>query len=205
MTKRDVRAIAKREGLPTHAKRDSTGICFIGERPFRDFLARYLPRTPGPIVTPEGTRVGEHQGLAYYTLGQRQGLGIGGKRDGDALPWYVAGKDMARNALIVVQGREHPLLYRRDVRANDVHWIAGESPQLPARLSAKTRYRMPNAACEVRIAGDDLVAAFDAPQWAPTPGQYLVLYDGDVCLGGGEIEVPVEVRDALSSSVEATC
>jgi tRNA-specific 2-thiouridylase len=205
MTKRDVRAIAKREGLPTHAKRDSTGICFIGERPFRDFLARYLPRTPGPIVTPEGTRVGEHQGLAYYTLGQRQGLGIGGKRDGDALPWYVAGKDMARNALIVVQGREHPLLYRRDVRANDVHWIAGEAPQLPARLSAKTRYRMPNAACEVRIAGDDLVAAFDAPQWAPTPGQYLVLYDGDVCLGGGEIEVPVEVRDALSSSVEATC
>jgi tRNA-specific 2-thiouridylase len=205
MTKRDVRAIAKREGLPTHAKRDSTGICFIGERPFRDFLARYLPRTPGPIVTPEGTRVGEHQGLAYYTLGQRQGLGIGGRRNGEHAPWFVAGKDVARNALIVVQGREHPLLYRRDVRANDVHWIAGEAPQLPARLSAKTRYRMPNAACEVRIAGDDLVAAFDAPQWAPTPGQYLVLYDGDVCLGGGEIEVPVEVRDALSSSVEATC
>ncbi|HET9668770.1 MAG TPA: tRNA 2-thiouridine(34) synthase MnmA, partial [Casimicrobiaceae bacterium] len=203
MTKRDVRAIAKREGLPTHAKRDSTGICFIGERPFRDFLARYLPHTPGPIVTADGVRVGEHQGLAYYTIGQRQGLGIGGKRDADALPWYVAGKDMARNALVVVQGHAHPLLYRRDVCAGDVHWIAGEAPHLPARLSAKTRYRMPDAACEVRIGEGRLNAAFDAPQWAPTPGQFLVLYDGDVCLGGGEIESPLEVRQRLTESAGA--
>jgi tRNA-specific 2-thiouridylase len=203
MTKRDVRAIAKREGLPTHAKRDSTGICFIGERPFRDFLARYLPRTPGPIITSDGVRVGEHQGLAYYTIGQRQGLGIGGKRDGDALPWYVAGKDMARNALVVVQGHAHPLLYRREVCAEDVHWVAGEAPQLPARLSAKTRYRMPDAACEVRIDEGRLDATFDAPQWAPTPGQYLVLYDGDVCLGGGEFETPLELRQRLTESAGA--
>jgi tRNA-specific 2-thiouridylase len=204
MTKRDVRAIALREGLPTHAKRDSTGICFIGERPFRDFLARYLPRTPGPIVTPEGARVGEHQGLAYYTIGQRQGLGIGGQRDGEALPWYVAAKDMARNALVVVQGREHPLLYRREVRADDMQWIAGEAPRLPARLSAKTRYRMPDAACELSAVSGSFIAAFDAPQWAPTPGQYLVLYDGDVCLGGGEIEAPLGIREAFPASAEAT-
>lgn len=188
--KRDVRDIAKREGLPTHAKRDSTGICFIGERPFREFLARYLPRTPGPIVSADGALVGEHEGLAYYTIGQRQGLGIGGQRDGEGLPWYVAGKDMAHNALIVVQGHEHPLLHRREVPAADVHWIAGEAPRLPARLSAKTRYRMPDASCEVRAAPEGIIAAFDLPQWAPTPGQYLVLYDGEVCLGGGVIETP---------------
>ena len=192
LTKRDVRAIARREGLPTHAKRDSTGICFIGERPFRDFLARYLPRTPGPIVTADGMRVGEHQGLAYYTLGQRQGLGIGGVHDAAGLPWYVAGKDMARNALIVVQGHAHPLLHAREVRAGDGHWIAGAPPRLPARFTAKTRYRMPDAACEVRAAEDGVVASFDVPQWAPTPGQYLVLYEGDVCLGGGVIEAPLQ-------------
>jgi tRNA-specific 2-thiouridylase len=198
LAKRDVRDIAKREGLPTHAKRDSTGICFIGERPFRDFLARYLPRTPGPIVTAERSVVGEHQGLAYYTIGQRQGLGIGGQRDGEALPWYVAGKDIAHNALIVVQGHAHPLLHRRDVHAVDVHWIAGAPPRLPAQLGAKTRYRMPDALCEVRAEGDALVATFDVPQWAPTPGQYLVLYDGDVCLGGGEIDAPLAMAAPAS-------
>jgi tRNA-specific 2-thiouridylase len=207
MTKREVRAIAKRDGLPTHAKRDSTGICFIGERPFRDFLARYLPRTPGPMRTPEGATVGQHQGLAYYTIGQRQGLGIGGRREsadasardaapgdrerGAHAPWFVAGKDVARNALIVVQGHEHPLLYRREVSVLDVHWIAGEAPALPARLAAKIRYRMPDAPCEVRAAGDGLVATFAAPQWAPTPGQYLVLYDGERCLGGAVIDAPL--------------
>jgi tRNA-specific 2-thiouridylase len=201
LAKRDVRDIARREGLPTHAKRDSTGICFIGERPFREFLARYLPRTPGPIVTPEGSVVGEHQGLAYYTIGQRQGLGIGGQRDGEALPWYVAGKDMARNALVVVQGHAHRLLHRRDVRSIDVHWISGAPPRLPARLSAKTRYRMPDAACEVRADGDGIVATFDVPQWAPTPGQFLVLYDGDVCLGGGVIDAPLEVARLPSERV----
>jgi tRNA-specific 2-thiouridylase len=191
MTKRDVRAIARREGLPTHAKRDSTGICFIGERPFRDFLARYLPRTPGPVLTPDGASVGRHDGLAYYTIGQRHGLGIGGRRNGAPAPWFVAGKDLARNALIAVQGHDHPLLYRADVDASNVHWIAGHPPALPARLAAKTRYRMPDAPCEVRARGEAGVsAAFDAPQWAPTPGQYLVLYEGERCLGGGVIDAP---------------
>ncbi|MFO1316685.1 MAG: tRNA 2-thiouridine(34) synthase MnmA [Burkholderiales bacterium] len=190
LTKREVRAIARREGIPTHAKRDSTGICFIGERPFRDFLARYLPRTPGPVVTPDGTTVGRHQGLAYYTLGQRQGLGIGGTRHGTDAPWFVAGKDPARNALIAVQGHDHPLLYRRDVDAIEAHWIAGHAPALPARFGAKTRYRMPDAQCTLAAAAGALRATFDVPQWAPTPGQYLVIYDGDVCLGGGVIATP---------------
>ena len=191
MMKRDVRALAQREHIPTYAKRDSTGICFIGERPFRDFLARYLPRTPGAIVTAVGAPVGRHDGLAYYTMGQRQGLGIGGTREGLAAPWFVAGKDMARNELIAVQGHDHPLLYRRDVRAGDLHWIAGEASGLPARFGAKTRYRMPDALCSVSASGDGAAdARFDVPQWAPTPGQYLVFYDGDVCLGGGVIDVP---------------
>jgi tRNA-uridine 2-sulfurtransferase len=187
MKKHDVRAIARREGIPTWAKKDSTGICFIGERPFRDFLARYLPRVPGLIETADGRNVGAHAGLAYYTLGQRQGLGVGGVRDGDAAPWFVAGKDAARNALIVVQGHDNPRLYRRDVTAIDMHWIAGEAPTLPRRMAAKTRYRMADAACEVWSDRETLRVRFDAPQWAPTPGQYLVLYDGDVCLGGGVI------------------
>jgi len=187
MLKRDVRALAKREGIPTYAKRDSTGICFIGERPFRDFLARYLPRTPGLVITTDGREVGRHQGLAYYTLGQRQGLRIGGVRDGDGAPWFVARKDFARNALVVVQGRDDPLLYRSDIEVTEMHWIAGILPALPARFAAKTRYRMSDARCEVRADGDALRVHFDVPQWAPTPGQYLVLYDEDVCLGGGVI------------------
>jgi tRNA-specific 2-thiouridylase len=199
IAKRDVRTIARREGIPTYAKKDSTGICFIGERPFRDFLARYLPRTPGPIVTPDGARVGEHQGLAYYTLGQRQGLGIGGTRDGSAAPWFVAGKDLARNTLLVVQGHDHALLYRRDVEAIDMHWIAGRASALPLRAGAKTRYRMPDAACTLTGGDGRHRAVFDAPQWAPTPGQYLVLYDGDVCLGGGVIAVPEAVSAATAA------
>ena len=190
LTKRNVREIAKREGIPTWAKKDSTGICFIGERPFRDFLAKYLPKTPGPIETPERADVGRHHGLAYYTLGQRQGLRIGGTRDGSDEPWFVAGKDAERNALVVVQGHEHPLLYRRTVDAQDMHWIAGAAPSSvsPLRLGAKTRYRMPDALCSVELRdGNRCRAEFDAPQWAPTPGQYLVFYDGDVCLGGGVI------------------
>jgi tRNA-specific 2-thiouridylase len=204
MMKRDVRAVAKREGIPTHAKRDSTGICFIGERPFRDFLARYLPRSPGPIVNAEGATVGRHQGLAYYTIGQRQGLGVGGTRDGSDAPWFVAAKDPARNALIAVQGREHPLLHRRTVRAIDVHWIAGAPPPTSVQLGAKTRYRMPDAMCSIRAEGDAIVARFDTPQWAPTPGQYLVLYDGDVCVGGGVIDAPLGVSSYPSDELAAT-
>ncbi len=202
LAKRDVRAIARREGIPTWAKKDSTGICFIGERPFREFLAKYLPRTPGPIETPEGVSVGRHHGLAYYTLGQRQGLGVGGTRDGSALPWFVAAKDAARNALVVVQGHEHPLLYRRTVDAQDLHWIAGAPPDrsVPLSLGAKTRYRMPDAACRVELVdGDRCRAVFEAPQWAPTPGQYLVLYDGDACVGGGVIAATASVASPASA------
>jgi len=203
-TKREVRAIARREGIPTWAKKDSTGICFIGERPFRDFLEKYLPRTPGPIETPDGTQVGRHDGLAYYTLGQRQGLRIGGTKAGEDLPWFVAGKDAARNALIAVQGHDHPALYRRTVEAQELHWIAGALPEPSTldRVGAKTRYRMPDAMCRVELLEDDSCSAtFDAPQWAPTPGQYLVLYDGDVCLGGGVIGVPVNADGPPSHAV----
>jgi tRNA-specific 2-thiouridylase len=186
LTKAKVRALARENGIPTHAKKDSTGICFIGERPFRDFLARYLPRTPGPIEDLDGRVVGKHHGLAYYTLGQRQGLGIGGTRGGEA-PWFIAAKDEARNALIAVQGHGHPRLYARAVEASPMHWI-GDPPRSGSALAAKTRYRMADAACRVFALEDGRWRAeFEAPQWAPTPGQYLVLYDGDVCLGGGVI------------------
>ena len=207
MRKHDVRRLAREQNIPTWAKKDSTGICFIGERPFRDFLARYLPRTPGPVESSEGRVIGQHEGLAYYTLGQRQGLGVGGTREGTDEPWFVAGKDLARNALLVVQGHDHPLLYRKDVEAIEMHWIGG-APPLPARLGAKTRYRMPDAMCSLAQAGDAWRASFDIPQWAPTPGQYLVLYDGDVCLGGGVIaaasarpvSAPPDLRVALTET-----
>ncbi len=188
--KAEVRRIAQEQGIPTWAKKDSTGICFIGERPFREFLARYLPRVPGPIETPEGRVIGAHHGLAYYTLGQRQGLGIGGTREGAGLPWFVAAKVHERNALVVVQGHDDPRLYRTSVVAQDMHWIAGAAPDAATlvRVAAKTRYRMPDARCRVELDRDGTCRAFfDVPQWAPTPGQYLVLYDGDVCLGGGVI------------------
>ncbi len=206
IAKRDVRAIARREGIPTWAKKDSTGICFIGERPFRDFLAQYLPKSPGPIETPDGAVVGRHQGLAYYTLGQRQGLRIGGTKEGSDLPWFVAGKDQGRNALIAVQGHSHPLLYRPEVDAQEMHWIAGTPPDAAtlANLGAKTRYRMPDATCRVELGEDRRCrATFDTPQWAPTPGQYLVLYDGDICLGGGVIATPA-CAEADAPSMTAT-
>jgi tRNA-specific 2-thiouridylase len=210
MHKRDVRALAQREGIPTWAKKDSTGICFIGERPFRDFLARYLPKAPGPMVTTGGVEVGRHQGLAYYTLGQRQGLGIGGVKpaldsSGVGGAWFVAGKDMAHNRLVVVQGHEHPLLYRREVSAFDMHWIGGSAPKMPARFAAKTRYRMPDAPCTLESAGAGLEARFDAPQWAPTPGQYLVIYDGEQCLGGAVIaaSAAAEAQHITSDAITA--
>ncbi len=186
--KSEVRRIAREAGLPNHAKRDSTGICFIGERPFREFLSRYLPREPGPIVTAEGTAVGQHVGLMYYTLGQRQGLGIGGRRDAAAEPWYVARKDMASNTLVVVQGHDHALLQQCRLVAADASWVRGAPPADGARLGAKTRYRQADAACTFEGAGPGRFALeFAAPQWAVTPGQSAVLYDGDECLGGGVI------------------
>ena len=192
LRKSAVRAIARDERIPTFAKKDSTGICFIGERPFRDFLARYVPKTPGPIETPEGRVVGRHQGIAYYTLGQRQGLGVGGTRGAAAAAWYVAGKDLARNVLLVVQGHDDPRLYARTIEVDATHWIAGSPPAPDTRLSAKIRYRMQDAACRLEPAGSDAWRAeFDAPQWAPTPGQYLVVYDGETCLGGGAIVAAV--------------
>lgn len=188
MPKHEVRELAQREGLPTFAKKDSTGICFIGERPFREFLSRYLPREPGDMRSPEGKVLGVHQGLMYYTLGQRQGLGIGGTVEGSGTPWYVAGKDRSRNELIVVQGHDHPLLQREVLEVADLHWISGTAPRAEKRYGAKTRYRQPDADCRVEFPSPNRMRVhFESAQWAPTPGQYLVLYEGEVCLGGGVI------------------
>jgi len=184
LLKRDVRELARKLGLPNHAKRDSTGICFIGERPFREFLMRYLPTSPGAIETLEGRVVGEHQGLMYYTIGQRHGLGIGGQ--GEA--WYVAGKDLARNCLRVVQGHDHPALYRRVLAADELTWVSGVPPDAPHEYTAKTRYRQADAACTLtQVGAHGCEVEFAQPQWAVTPGQSVVLYDGPTCLGGGII------------------
>ena len=183
LQKSEVRRIAQDAGLPNHAKKDSTGICFIGERPFREFLNRYLPHQPGPMLDEHGRTVGEHIGLAFYTIGQRKGIGLGGA--GEA--WYVAAKDVARNALVVVQGHDHPLLLRRTLEAAEPTWVAG-TPPAGTTYSAKTRYRQADARCTVeRVLQSEIRVAFDLPQWAVTPGQSVVLYDGPVCLGGGII------------------
>ncbi len=188
LPKPEVRALAAKIGLPNAAKKDSTGICFIGERNFREFLERYLPRNPGEMRTADGKLIGQHQGLMYYTLGQRQGLGIGGQKDGNDDPWFVAAKDMASNTLIVVQGHDHPLLKRSSLTANQLNWISGNAPDPDRPCTAKTRYRQTDAPCRIAsLTGDTLALAFDTPQWAVTPGQSVVLYDGEVCLGGGII------------------
>jgi len=185
--KDEVRQIANERGLPNHDRRDSTGICFIGERPFRDFLQRFIESPPGPIETPEGDVIGEHHGLAYYTLGQRQGLGIGGLREYSDEPWYVAGRDAGRNVLIATQGRDHPLLWSDELTATDLRWL-DDAPADGFGCAAKTRYRQSDAACRLERAGDSLRVHFERPVWAVTPGQYAVFYDGDVCLGGGVID-----------------
>ena len=188
LPKPEVRALAQKIGLPNAAKKDSTGICFIGERNFREFLERYLPRDPGEMKTPEGRVVGRHQGLMYYTLGQRQGLGIGGTKGGGDEPWFVAAKDMESNTLIVVQGHDHPLLKRSTLAAGQLNWISGIAPDPDRPYTAKARYRQADAPCCItRLEGDTLELAFDSPQWAVTAGQSVVLYDGEVCLGGGII------------------
>jgi len=189
LLKSQVRDIAREHGLSNHAKKDSTGICFIGERPFREFLNRYLPTKPGDMVTPEGKVVGKHMGLSFYTIGQRQGLGIGGSRETTGEPWFVAQKDMALNQLIVVQGHDHPLLLNRQLDTLDIHWISTSAPGLSAKYAAKTRYRQQDAACHITLSADDAALfTFDAAQWAVTPGQSVVVYDGEVCLGGGIIK-----------------
>ena len=185
MHKREVRALAERIGLANATKKDSTGICFIGERPFREFLNRYLPSRPGPIVDPAGRRLGEHVGLAFYTLGQRKGIGLGGSRGGSGEPWFVAAKDLRSNALVVVQGHDSPLLHSRRLDAESAHWIAGEPPR--GAVTAKTRYRQPDAACTLASGEHGFTLCFADAQWAVTPGQSAVLYQGEVCLGGGII------------------
>jgi tRNA-uridine 2-sulfurtransferase len=199
MFKRDVRALAARLGLPNHDKKDSTGICFIGERPFREFLSRYLPPEPGDIVTPEGRQVGRHAGLMYYTIGQRQGLGIGG----EGQPWYVAAKELEANRLIVVQGHDHAALYSSELIAESASWVSGSPPHTHWVYGAKTRYRQKDAPCEVeRVECDRFEIRFAEPQWAPTPGQSVVVYESRVCLGGGIIAraAPLETSARLEAS-----
>ncbi|MCQ9616814.1 tRNA 2-thiouridine(34) synthase MnmA [Paenalcaligenes niemegkensis] len=192
LPKTEVRRIAAELKLPNAAKKDSTGICFIGERPFREFLNRYLPTEPGPIKTPEGQVIGQHGGLAFHTYGQRKGLGIGGvkgqqRQDGTADAWYAARKDLATNTLYVAQGHDHPWLLNKSLRAENVNWIDGEAPAL-GLYAAKSRYRQPDAECQLlNVTEEGFELQFSQAQWAMTPGQSAVLYDGDVCLGGGII------------------
>jgi tRNA-specific 2-thiouridylase len=189
LPKPKVRELARQAHIPVAEKKDSTGICFIGERPFREFLQRYMPIQPGDMVTPEGKVMGRHQGLMFHTLGQRKGLGIGGVKGGEeGEPWFVAGKNLARNELIVVQGHAHPLLLSNSLLAADLSWI-GSPPEAGRRYTAKTRYRQQDTACEVQTLSDETMTLhFDQPQWAVTPGQSVVIYDGEVCLGGGVIQ-----------------
>jgi tRNA-specific 2-thiouridylase len=186
LAKREVRALARAAGLPNHDRRDSTGICFIGERRFKDFLARFLPAQPGEIrALDDDQPLGRHDGLMYYTLGQRHGLGLGGP----GKPWYVADKDLARNVLYVVQGHDHPALLSRELVASEVHWIAGTAPPFPLACHAKIRYRQAEQPCVVEPEeGGRLRVRFRVPQWAVTPGQSVVFYEGEVCLGGAVIE-----------------
>lgn len=205
LAKTEVRRIAAEIGLPNAKKKDSTGICFIGERPFREFLERYLHQQPGAMLDDEGREVGRHVGLSFYTLGQRQGLGIGGVKQhvtGDGLhaPWYVAHKDLTANTLHVVQGHGHAWLQSDWLEADNLSWVAGHSPA-DGRLAAKTRYRQADAACRLHLTGEEVRLDFDSPQWAVTAGQSAVVYDGEVCLGGGVIArsaIP-PVRAALAA------
>ncbi|MBC7470012.1 MAG: tRNA 2-thiouridine(34) synthase MnmA [Ramlibacter sp.] len=194
LRKTEVRRIAQEIGLPNAKKKDSTGICFIGERPFREFLNRYISREPGPIKDERGRTIGRHEGLSFYTLGQRQGLGIGGikakgaqRGGGEHAPWFVARKDMPANTLYAVQGHDHPWLLSSALDADDASWVAGSAPA-PGAYAAKTRYRQADAPCTLHAAGAGAFHLdFSERQWAVTPGQSAVLYDGEVCLGGGVI------------------
>ena len=189
LEKSEVRRLAEQHGLITHNKKDSTGICFIGERRFRDFLKQYLPAQPGPIKTIDGDTIGEHSGLMYHTIGQRQGLGIGGLKGASESPWYVVEKDLENNVLLVAQGNNHPMLFSDALTASDIFWISGKAPELPAQLTAKVRYRQQDQACRLELREDGrYVVIFDESQRAVTPGQSVVFYDGQVCLGGGVIE-----------------
>lgn len=206
--KADLRRIARDAGLPTHAKKDSTGICFIGERDFREFLGRYLPARPGEIRDPDGVRIAEHPGVFYFTLGQREGLNIGGVRGRAAAPWYVVGKDVANNVLYVDQDRDSPWLQSHWLRSEATHWIAGAPPARRFECTAQTRYRQPDEPCTVEVREDGCVdVRFARPQRAVTPGQSLVLYDGQECLGGAVIartDAPLEQRLSPSFPMNET-
>ena len=186
--KQTVRERAIEAGFTNARKKDSTGICFIGERRFRDFLKQYIPAQPGPIVTVDDEPIGEHEGLMYHTIGQRQGLGIGGLAHREEAPWYVVTKKVDQNTLVVAQGAEPPSLFHQRLKSSDVLWVSGMPPQRPFRCNAKIRYRQPDQACVVTGTGQDYEVKFDVPQRAVTPGQSVVFYDGDICLGGGVIE-----------------
>jgi len=189
LTKTRVREMAEQHGLITYNKKDSTGICFIGERNFKSFLQQYLPAQPGQICTPQGDQIGKHDGLMYYTRGQRQGLGIGGLAKYSDEPWYVADKDLQNNILIAVQGHEHALLKSHWLSATDLDWVLGEPPGLPFSCTAKTRYRQQDAPCSItKIQQGEIHVEFEEPQWAVTPGQSVVFYENEVCLGGGIIQ-----------------
>lgn len=186
--KTEVRQLAAAAGLQNHAKKDSTGICFIGERKFSEFLAQYLPAQPGDIVELDGTVIGQHQGLMFHTQGQRQGLGIGGRKGDSGEPWYVVDKDLKHNRLIVVQGKNHPAQFHPGLHADAVHWIAGTQPDFPLRCQAKIRYRQADQTCSVQRAADGtLQVRFDTPQRAISPGQAIVFYQQAQCLGGATI------------------
>lgn len=201
LEKPDVRRIAEEQGFVTHDKKDSTGICFIGERKFSDFLKQYLPAQPGDIETPDGTKIGRHQGLMYHTIGQRQGLGIGGLSEFADDPWYVAGKDLERNVLTAVQGKQNPLLFSRGLLSDPVDWVSGEPPAHSFRCKAKTRYRQPDQDCEVTVIEGGVKVVFDDAQRAVTPGQSVVFYDGDVCLGGAVITQTWRDGEALPERI----
>lgn len=188
LAKTEVRAIAEKLKLANHAKKDSTGICFIGEKKFKQFLNEYLPAHPGPIETMHGERLGTHDGLMFYTIGQRQGLHLGGLKGKPESPWYVADKVIQSNTLIVVQGENHPALFKPSLTANQVHWI-NKHPTMPVTATAKTRYRQPDQACHIELLPDNrCLVNFETPQRAITPGQSVVFYQHDQCLGGGVIE-----------------
>ncbi len=188
LTKKSIREIAKKAGFKNHAKKDSTGICFIGERKFKTFLNEYLPAQPGKIETIEGKTIGTHDGLMFYTLGQRQGLKIGGQKNTLEAPWYVAAKNLERNTLIVAQGHDHPALYTQALLVEQTHWINGRPCQFPFKIFAKTRYRQADQPCIIEpINETQYKITFDQPQRAITPGQSAVFYQDEVCLGGGVI------------------
>lgn len=206
LDKTDLRKIAQDTGIHVHSKKDSTGICFIGERKFNEFLAQYLPAQPGDIVTDSGDTLGKHNGLMFYTLGQRQGLGIGGKANADDSPWYVLAKDLIDNQLIVGQGHNHPMLFRDTLSAHQMHWVSGQAAAAKFECTAKVRYRQQDQHCTVTVTGADSIdMQFNEPVRAITPGQSVVLYQDDVCLGGAVISDFTTDATLPSQSISSSC